>query len=129
MKKYAESRRTVEHAIANHSFFKQHFRKQLLNMEFSLTHLEYGLKNLLHIMINTQSDVSLLKDALRTWLQRRNEHQGDKYRFDTIVLRTFYFLNMPNEAVQVSIEQFNISINSAFMILELFSISLNKLVF
>lgn len=108
VKKYAESRKVVEHAIANHLFFKQQFRKQLLNMEFSLTHLEYGLKNLLHIMSNTYSDVSLLKDALRTWLQRRNEQQGDKYRFDTIALRAFYYLNMPNEAIQVSIKQFKI---------------------
>lgn len=93
----------VEHAIANHSFFKQQFRKQLLNMEFSTTHLEYGLKNLLHIMCNTDTDASLLKDALRTWLQRRSEYQGDQYRFDTVVLRAFHFLNMPNEAMQVSL--------------------------
>lgn len=108
VKKYAESRKTVEHAIANHAFFKQHFRKQLLNMEFSLTHLEYGLKNLTHIISNTPSDVSLLKDALRTWLQRRNEQQGDKYRFDTVVLRAFYYLNMPNEAIRVSLKPFRI---------------------
>lgn len=72
-------------------------------MEFSLTHLEYGLKNLLHLMCNTDIDVRLLKDALHTWVQRRNETEGDKYRFDTIVLRAFHFLNMPNEAIQVSL--------------------------
>lgn len=101
VKKYADSRKVVEHAIANHAFFKQHFRKQLLNMEFSLTHLEYGLKNLLHIMCNTDTDVSLVRDALRTWIQKRSELQGDSYRFDTTVLRAFYHLNMPNEAIQV----------------------------
>lgn len=112
VKKYAESRKVVEHAIANHTFFKEQFRKQLLNMEFSLTHLEYGLKNLLHIMSNTHTDVSLLKDTLRTWLHRRNELQGDKYRFDTIVLRAFYYLNMPNEAIQVGFIQFHAFFNN-----------------
>lgn len=101
IKKYEESRKVVEHAIANHVFFKQQFRKQLLNAEYSLTHLEYALKNLLHIMCNTQTDISILKDALRTLIYKRNDFEGDKYRFDAIIFRAFHYLNMPEEAIQV----------------------------
>lgn len=101
VKKYQDSREVVEHAIANHTFFKTQFRKQLLNTEYNLTHLEYGLKNLLHIMKNNENDVSILRDALKTLIYKQNEYEGDKYRFDTIVMRAFHFLNMPNEAIQV----------------------------
>lgn len=91
----------VEHAIANHMFYKQQLRKQLLNSEYSLTHLEYALKNLLHIMNNTQTDILLLKDTLQTLLYKRSDFEGDKYRFDTIIMRAFHYLNMPDEAMQV----------------------------
>lgn len=102
IKKYEESRKVVEYAIVNHDFFKQQFRKQLLNADYSLTHVEYGLKNLLHIMKNTHSDVTLLRNALQTLIYKRHNYVGDKYRFDTIVLRAFHYLNMPNEAMDVS---------------------------
>lgn len=82
-------------------FYKQQLRKQLLNSEYSLTHLEYALKNLLHIMNNTQTDTLLLKDTLQTLLYKRNDFEGDKYRFDTIIMRAFHYLNMPDEAIQV----------------------------
>lgn len=101
IKKYEDSRKVVEHAIANHIFYKQQLRKQLLNSEYSLTHLEYALKNLLHIMNNTQTDTLLLKDTLQTLLYKRNDFEGDKYRFDTIIMRAFHYLNMPDEAIQV----------------------------
>lgn len=101
IKKYQESRKVVEHAIANHLFFKQQLRKQLLNADYSLTHLEYALKNLLHIMCNAQTDMSILKDTLRTLIYKRKDFEGDKYRFDTIILRAFHFLNMPDEAIEV----------------------------
>lgn len=102
VKRYEESRKEVEHAIANHAFFKQQFRKQLLNTETSLTHVEYGLKNLLHIMNNSYADISILKDALRTLIHKRQDFEGDKYRFDSIVVRAFHYLNMPDEAIEVN---------------------------
>lgn len=101
VKKYEDSRKIVEHAIANHMFFKTQFRKQLLNTEYNLTHLEYGLKNLLHIMKNNENDICILRDALKTLIYKQNECEGDKYRFDTIVMRAFHFLNMPDEAIEV----------------------------
>lgn len=101
VKKYEESRKDVEHAIANHAFFKQQFRRQIVNAETSLTQIEYGLKNLLHILCKNQMDIILLKDALRTLLYKRQEFDGDKYRFDTIILRAFHYLNMPDEALEV----------------------------
>lgn len=110
MKRYEESRKEVEHAIANHAFFKQQFRKQLLNTETSLTHVEYGLKNLLHIMNNSYADISILKDALRTLIHKRQDFEGDKYRFDSIVVRAFHYLNMPDEAIEVNhIHQIHLS--------------------
>lgn len=102
IKRYEESRKEVEHAIANHAFFKQQFRRQILNAETTLTHIEYGLKNLLHIMCKNQSDISLAKDALRTLLYKRQDFDGDKYRFDTIVLRACHFLNMADVALEVT---------------------------
>lgn len=101
VKKYEESRKVVEHAIANHMFFKTQFRKQLMNTDYNLTHLEYGLKNLLHIMNNNDNDISILKDALKTLIHKQNEYDGDKYRFDTVVMRAFHYLNMPDQAVEV----------------------------
>lgn len=91
----------VEHAIANHMFFKTQFRKQLMNTDYNLTHLEYGLKNLLHIMNNNDDDISILKDALKTLIHKQNEYDGDKYRFDTVVMRAFHYLNMPDQAIEV----------------------------
>lgn len=82
-------------------FFKQQFSKQLMNVEFNITHLEYGLKNFLHIMNNNSTDIRILRNALHTLIQKQKEYEGDKYRFDTIVMRAFYFLNMPKEAIEV----------------------------
>lgn len=72
-----------------------------MNIEYNLTQLEYGLKNFLHIMNNNSTDIRILRDALRTLIHRQKEYEGDKYRFDTIVMRAFYYLNMPNEAIEV----------------------------
>lgn len=83
-----------------------------MNTEYSLTHLEYGLKNLLHIMCNTYNDISILKDALRTWIHKQQDYEGDKYRFDTIILRAFYYLNMPNEAIEVRYLSFNLCLSA-----------------
>lgn len=103
IKKYEESRKLAEHAIANHQFFKHNFRKLILHKEFNQIRIEYGLKNLLHIMINSSSDVSILRDALCKLIQMQTECEGEKYRFDSIIMRTFYFLNMPDEAIEVII--------------------------
>lgn len=104
VKSYQEARKVVEHAIANQMFFKTQFRKQLNNPDFNLTHLEYGLKNLLHIMTKNHNDIIILKEALKTLICRQKEYEGDKYRFDTIIMRAFYFLNMPDHAIEVSIQ-------------------------
>lgn len=101
VKNYAESRKLAEHAIANHEFFKQHFRKQLANVDFSLTSLEYGLKNLLHIMGNNINDITLLRNALGTFIQKRKDAKEDTYNFGTIIMRACHFFNIPDEAKQV----------------------------
>lgn len=102
VKKYEESRKVVEHAIANHNFFKEQFKKQLLNPEFNFLSLELGLKNLIHIMKSSQFDIELLKDALRLWVQKRNTYKGEKYRFGTLIMRMFHFYNIPDAAIDVS---------------------------
>lgn len=100
IKNYEKSRKVVEHAVANHAFFKQQFGKQLSNPEYSLTHLEYGLKNLIHLMKNS-SDVNLLMTALYHLIQKRADTQEDGYRFDSVIMRAFYYLDMPDEALKV----------------------------
>lgn len=105
---YEKSRRVVEHAIANHDFFKSRLAKQLGNPDYSLSSLEYSLKNLLHLMSNSHSDMKLLNGVLHRLIQQRTNYEGDKYRFDTIIMRMFYFLDMPNEALKVSLKKIQI---------------------
>lgn len=52
-------------------------------------------------MSNNDNDISILRDALKTLIHKQNEYDGDKYRFDTVVMRAFHYLNMPDEAIEV----------------------------
>lgn len=101
--KYAQSRLAAEHAIVNHESFKEELRTQLPNTDFPILRLENGLKNMVHIMHNNRADFYLLKNALRTYIQRYDEWPiKDKFIFDAVLMRAFYFLDMPDEAVEVN---------------------------
>lgn len=74
-----------------------------MNPDYSYTHVEMGVKNLVHIMTGSPSDITLLMSALYQLIQKENEWHGDKYRFDSVVMRAFYYLNLPDEAIKVNI--------------------------
>lgn len=52
-------------------------------------------------MGNNPTDIGILREALRSLIHKRAGYEGDKYRFDSIIMRAFHYLNMPDEAIEV----------------------------
>lgn len=99
--KYESARKIVKQSIEHQSFFKQNFKKRLPNPEYDLQRLELDLKNFVHLMTTAESDFDLLKNALAQLVNKRQSYEGYKYDYGPIVMRMFYFLKMPNEALKV----------------------------
>lgn len=104
---YEEDRKKAEHAIANPYAFKTKFRENFQDPGLTLIQLEFGLKNLLHIMKKDPDDTTLLKDALNLLVRKQAEdkitNDDNKYHFDSIIMRALHYLNMPDEAIEVNV--------------------------
>lgn len=76
-------------------------QKRLQNPKYELLLLESDLKNLIHLMTNTEKDAQILHTALYQLVQKRKEYGGDKYRIGTVIMRMLHFLKMSDLALKV----------------------------
>lgn len=106
--KYISSRQVVARSIPELSLFRQNLQTKLQNVtDISITELELELKYLLHVMVEDKYDVELLHNTLQSLIVKRATYVGDKYRFDSVILRTFHYLSMPDAAIRVSSYRIN----------------------
>lgn len=100
---YCKSRAAVKRAIPNAAAYKNEIKSTISNQleEITVPSLELKLKNFIHLITNDEDDLALLLFVMKLLVNKRIGYDGDKYRFDTILMRMFYHLNMPDDAIRV----------------------------
>lgn len=84
--------------------FKENFKIEFLYEGCNSVKFEKGFKDFLHVLNNDENDMKILKGALNTLIQKQKESNSkNKYSFGPVIMRAFHFLDMPNEALEVSI--------------------------
>ncbi|XP_031629373.1 pentatricopeptide repeat-containing protein 2, mitochondrial-like [Contarinia nasturtii] len=100
IKNYELARKQVEYFVKDPLKYKQHFENRFVDEDCNFTKYENGIKDLLHVVEKNENDMIILKEALNTLIERQREYEGEKYAFGTVIMRTLYFLDMPNKAVE-----------------------------
>lgn len=100
---YELARKQVTNFVRDPLQFKQTFKEKFIDVEESnFTKYENGVKDLLHVINNNESDMDVMKIALDTLIQKQSEFKGNKYSFGTVIMRLFYFLDTPKRAIEVN---------------------------
>ncbi|XP_031629406.1 pentatricopeptide repeat-containing protein 2, mitochondrial-like [Contarinia nasturtii] len=100
IKNYELVRKQVKDYVKNPLRYKQNFENRFVDEDCNFTKYETELNNLLHVVEKSESDMILLKEALNTLIEKQSEYEGEKYAFGTVIMRTLYFLDMPNKAIE-----------------------------
>lgn len=99
---YRKSREKVKRAIPDTNLFKNQIKSNPIELqEISVPDLESKLKNFIHLISNDPVDLDLLLILMKLLVAKRMGYDGDKYRFDTILMRMFHHLNKPDDAIRV----------------------------